>query len=525
MQQLRTIGLNSTYVEVWKNGFTEFPSPTMQNLIGVSYNINPSPGVPVQQRDLLSETLIQSHRQGMFCTAWFEYGFAAKAGNPGTSSTDLAKYMADRGWLLKDSAGNFTNSSNSFSWMNPLVPEVRNLIKGITLDAVRRYDLDGIQFDDRLAWPVQFGYDDYTRAAYLAETGRNLPTNHNESQFKAWRAQKVTAFAQELIAVVRAERPDLMISTSPAVYPWSYDNYCVDWNAWRAAGMFDEFVPQVYRGNFSDFNRDWDGTGSITTAGQVQYMGNRRGDFAAGISINTSSGVVTWTDTQSAVNLVRGTSGVAGHVWWYSSGVLNTYASQLTSYYNVAGLGPAPRPDFPVNFRVPAVVATQAAPGSSTWNVTVPADGRYRVIQRVGDTWTEIWTTVFGDGPLSLNYPGVSAIELLVDRRPYLPADANLDGDVDVGDFSLVATNFNSTGRRWADGDFTLDGTVDIADFAVLAANFNRTLPGDAPRGAAIPEPACGAALVALAGLLPRRRQASLTSRPASSTTLRAEAR
>lgn len=509
MLQLRNIGLNSTYVEVWKNGFTEFPSQTMQSLVGVSMRINPSPGVPVQNRDLLAETLIQAHRNGLAHVAWFEYGFAAKFGNPGTSSTELAKYMQDRGWLLQDAGGNFTNASNGFSWMNPLVPEVRQLLKNIVVEAVRKYDLDGIQFDDRLAWPVQFGYDSYTRNAYFQETGRQVPTNYADGQFKAWRAAKVTAFAQELIATVRAERASLIVSSSPAVAGWAYDNYLVDWPAWRAAGMFDEFVPQVYRGTFSDFNRDWDGTGTITTGGQVQYMGDRRHDFVAGISVNTGSGVIPWADAQQMVDLVRATNPpVAGHSWWYTAGVLNSYPTQLAAYYNVAANGAAPRPDLPAGWRPLPVVATRAAPLASEWSADVPADGRYRVIRRVGDAWTELYSTVFADGHLALTITGADAVELLVDRRPYLSADANLDGTVGIADFSALASNFNGTGKLWSQGDFSLDGAVTIADFSILGANYNATLASALQRGDAVPEPAAGSILLAgaLTLRLPRRR-------------------
>ena len=506
MAQLRSIGLNSTYVEVWKNGFTEFPSQTMQSVVGVAMKINPSPGVPVQNRDLLAETLIQAHRNGMAHVAWFEYGLAAKFGNPGTASTELAKYMKDRGWLLQDSGGNYTNASNGFSWMNPLVPEVRQLIKGIVVEAVRKYDLDGVQFDDRLAWPVQFGYDSYTRAAYLQETGRQLPTNYADSQFKAWRAGKVTAFGQELIALVRAERASVIVSSSPAVAGWAYDNYLVDWPAWREAGMFDEFIPQVYRSTFSDFNRDWDGTGSITTGGQVQYMGNRRMDFAAGISVNTGSGVITWADAQQMVDLVRATNPpVAGHSWWYSAGVLNSYPAQMAAYYNVAVNGQAPRPDLPIDWRPMPTVATRNAPLSSEWTANVPAGGRYRVIRRIGDSWTELYSTVFAAGSLPLSITGADAVELLVDRRPYLLGDANLDGVAGIGDFSVLASNFNATNRLWAHGDFSLDGAVTIADFSILGANYNSTLAAAMQRGGAIPEPSA-LCLVALATAMTARR-------------------
>ncbi|MCS7034812.1 MAG: hypothetical protein NZ561_12585, partial [Phycisphaerae bacterium] len=109
------------------------------------------------------------------------------------------------------------------------------------------------------------------------------------------------------------------------------------------------------------------------------------------------------------------------------------------------------------------------------------------------------------------NFLGVDAIELLVDRRPYLPADANLNGIVDVTDFSILASNFNQSGLLWAQGDFTLNGSVDLADFSILAANFNRTLNNPLPR--AVPEPST-AALATAGALLLGRRPANRRSSP-----------
>jgi hypothetical protein len=46
MRRLREIGLNTVYVEVWKNGYTEFPSVTMQRATGVPMRVNPPRAVP-----------------------------------------------------------------------------------------------------------------------------------------------------------------------------------------------------------------------------------------------------------------------------------------------------------------------------------------------------------------------------------------------------------------------------------------------------------------------------------------------
>lgn len=499
-QRLRNTGLNSTYSDLWRAGYTQFSSPSMQSLIGVAKD--PAIG----SRDIARETTLQAHRQGMLNIGWFQYGFAAIFGNPSTSSGHISKYMADRGWLLKDSTGNYTNSSNSFSWMNPLVPEVRSLLTNIVLDAVKQYDLDGIQFDDRLAWPVQFGYDDHTRNVYLQETGNPVPASYSDVAFKAWRAHKVTAFAQQLIADVKAHNPALIVSVAPSVYPFSYDNYCVDWPAWVSSGMFDEIIPQVYRNTSASFDASWDGTGSITTGGQAQFFGSRRGDFAAGISINTSSGTPNpWSELQPMVQQVRSTSGVGGHVWWYSAGALS-YESELTSYYNVAANGQAPRPDVPQGWRPTPI---RASPQNATvWSAPIAQKRRYWIVYQTPSGWFELANTVLFPGNASFNVSGASAVEVLVDRR-FVDGDINLDLIVNSTDFSILLSRYGTTGNSWSQGDLNGDSRVNALDFNILAGNFGRrpslTLPAPVP-GAPVPEPAGSAAMLMGAVILWRRK-------------------
>jgi hypothetical protein len=57
-----------------------------------------------------------------------------------------------------------------------------------------------------------------------------------------------------------------------------------------------------------------------------------------------------------------------------------------------------------------------------------------------------------------------------------IAGDANLDGKVDLTDFSILAANFNkSSGATWQQGDFNGDGKIDLTDFTLLASQFNKT--------------------------------------------------
>lgn len=331
MATLRQTGLNTVYVEAWKNGYTNFPSATLQQFTG-SNSLNPS----LAGRDLLAQTTAAARDERLVHVAWFEYGLAAQFGDP---LDPLGTVAANNGWLLKDRQGNYSNASNGFAWMNPLVPQVRNLIKGIAVEAVQKYDLQGVQFDDRLSWPVEFGYDDYTRAAYLSETGRSLPINPRDAFFSRWRREKMQAFAAELYGALKAAKPGLLVSLSPSISSFSTSEYNADWSSWLAAGLFDEVIPQAYRSNIGDFNAIW--------PAQLSAAGAARHKLSGGLRILGTGAATPWNDLRQMLDRTRADD-ATGHSLWFSQGVFGPagYQQDLARYYDVATLGPAPHPVF-----------------------------------------------------------------------------------------------------------------------------------------------------------------------------------
>ena len=71
-------------------------------------------------------------------------------------------------------------------------------------------------------------------------------------------------------------------------------------------------------------------------------------------------------------------------------------------------------------------------------------------------------------------------------------------GSYSIG-LNWTAANFNGTNKTWLQGDYNYDRNVDLTDFTFLASNFNKSLPGAAMTNIGTPVPEPGAAIAYLA--------------------------
>jgi uncharacterized lipoprotein YddW (UPF0748 family) len=403
MRRLREIGLNTVYVECWKEGRTHYPSAVLRNTLGDDM---------LPARDLLEESLIEAHRQGLNHIAWFEYGFMAAFG---ASMTRLRQRKPE--WLSRDAQGNEL-APNGFVWMNPLHPDARRFLLDITLEAIQHYDLDGVQFDDRIVWPyVTMGYDAFTRQAYASEHGgRQPPEDAHEPGWMRWRADKLNALAQAFCAELRAALPGRVVSLSPAPYPWSFEHYLLEWPLWArwpAAQRWTEFVPQAYRFSYAAFERSWrEQIAALQAAGEYRPQ-----ELMAGIRINGGGADSSWEQLRASIALAR-SLGNGGHVLWFSRGVLELHADALQALY--AHSGPARSPHFSAGWRRPAVALSmpQADGALTRWTVPAMPTDRYRVIGHDGLRW-RYGPSISVPGASTLRLPAAwKAAELIVDRRP-----------------------------------------------------------------------------------------------------------
>jgi len=192
-------------------------------------------------------------RAGLERVGWFEFGLMAPVGAPWLVGRDDL--------LLRDSSGStLWQESPGLNrvWLNPILPEVQQLLEDLVVDACTTLPLEAIQFDDHLGYPVRFGYDAATLAAWRAtEAGRRYPSpDPHHPAWIAWRAEQVTALLGRLRIAMTSACPAVWISVSPNPQEFSYSNYLADWSNWVRLGLIDEVVVQIYRDNLAALGRE-----------------------------------------------------------------------------------------------------------------------------------------------------------------------------------------------------------------------------------------------------------------------------
>ncbi|WP_193199303.1 glycoside hydrolase family 10 protein [Nostoc sp. MG11] len=242
VSQLRRLNFNTIYSVVWNSGYAMYPSAVAQRA-----GIQPFVLRGADGHDILADLITQAHRQGLLVIPWFEFGFMA----PPTS--ELALNHPD--WFTQKPDGSQTSISaaGEVMWLNPFHPEVQQFISNLVLEIVSQYDADGIQFDDHMSLPYEFGYDQYTVNLYTQETKNNPPTNPQDQAWMRWRADKITAFMVKLNQAVKAVKPQAIFSISPNYYDFAYKFQLQDWLAWMRLNIVDELIVQIYRPNLQSF--------------------------------------------------------------------------------------------------------------------------------------------------------------------------------------------------------------------------------------------------------------------------------
>ncbi len=253
VQELADAGFNTLYPNVWSRGYT-FHRSRFAPMEPKLQKVNPS-------LDPICRITKAGQRRGMKVIPWFEYGLMEPA--------DAEVVRRNPDWVLQRSDGSTLYAMHGANlstsplrdlrvWLNPAHPGVRARFLGLIGEIVTRCGVDGIQLDDHFAWPVELGYDPYTRALFRQEKGREPSKDYNDREWMTWRRQQLTGLLRELRSDLRSRNSGAVISHSPGPFRFAYNHWLQDWEIWALGQLVDELVVQNYAYSVAGFSKDLD---------------------------------------------------------------------------------------------------------------------------------------------------------------------------------------------------------------------------------------------------------------------------
>lgn len=195
--------------------------------------------------DPLGFAVREAHARGLELHAWFNPYRVANHTDPSRLAAGHPARVHP-GWVVP---------YGGRLYYNPGLPEVRAFVQDAMLDAVLRYPVDGMHWDDYF-YPYPVAGQEFDDAAAYAAHGAGFPDR------AAWRRDNTDRLVRETGVRLRAARPQVAFGISPfgvwrnsATDPGgsdtragvqTYDDLYADTRRWVREEWIDYIVPQLY---------------------------------------------------------------------------------------------------------------------------------------------------------------------------------------------------------------------------------------------------------------------------------------
>jgi uncharacterized lipoprotein YddW (UPF0748 family) len=173
IKRLAQTGFNVVFPVIWWGGYTLFQSKEMMKRFPEQRQKDLFTEKPFDKKfedclihpdyastDPLQVIIDAAHRHYMKVIPWFEFGFGSSNSDSyeyGENDYILKKYPSFAAKRAEDTAQDlYKPEAEKFRWMNAFNPEVQEFIEALILEVCQKYEIDGIQGDERLpAFPAE----------------------------------------------------------------------------------------------------------------------------------------------------------------------------------------------------------------------------------------------------------------------------------------------------------------------------------------------------------------------------------
>jgi uncharacterized lipoprotein YddW (UPF0748 family) len=272
--------------------------------------------------DPLTFAIEEAHKRGLELHAWF---------NPYRARHILIRSTVSPNHIVRRRP-DLVRKIGDYLWLDPGDREVQDYTLRVVMDVVRRYDIDGVHFDDYF-YPYKG----------MGDKDQDFPDEQSWRRYGAatklsrddWRRDNVNQLMQRVYGSIKSAKPWVKFGISPFGI-WrpnnppqikgsdAYAQIFADSRLWLSKGWVDYFAPQLYwqirspEQSFPILLKWWSGQNS------------RKRLLCPGL--NTYNAGRSWPDDEiiEQIKLARKQSGVSGQIHWRASSLV-----QNTSLDNI----------------------------------------------------------------------------------------------------------------------------------------------------------------------------------------------
>jgi uncharacterized lipoprotein YddW (UPF0748 family) len=394
---------------------------------------------PQPYYDPLAFAIAEAHKRSLELHAWFNPYRARVLDTTSPASHDHISQQHPQ----------LVRQYGKYLWLDPGEKQVQDYSLSVVMDVVKRYDVDGIHFDDyfypykekdaagrEMDFPDEASWRRYGTASKLSRDD--------------WRRENVNRFIERVYTSIKSSKPWVKFGVSPfgiwrPSYPAQvkgFDAYAVlyaDSRKWLANGWLDYFAPQLYwsidapEQSYPALLRWWavqNTRGRMLVAGMNTTAAGRTN---AATNADSSRRRRSWPPEEivNQIRLARELPGPHGHVHWNMRALMRSSALDETlkrEVYQQPALIPA-EPwlggSAPAKPKLSVAKGKAGAQAKATWSSIGFSKAWLWLVQtRSGQRWTtQILPAVTTSEAWTSAVPEVVAVSA-VDRKGNLSSPA-----------------------------------------------------------------------------------------------------
>jgi len=241
LDQAAALHLNAVIFQVRPHADALYDSPHEP----WSYYLTGKQGrAPNPHYDPLRFAVREAHARGLELHAWFN---PYRAGHPADTSAPASNHVSR-------THPEWVRQVGDYLWLDPGVPDARDHTHRVIMDVVRRYDIDGVHFDDYF-----YPYPSYADGAPFPDrkSWARVQNNGWTGTRDDWRRHNVNRLVRQLYRSIKATDPQVKFGISPfgiwrpdhppgVVGFDAYAELYADARKWLRKGWVDYMTPQLY---------------------------------------------------------------------------------------------------------------------------------------------------------------------------------------------------------------------------------------------------------------------------------------